>query len=454
MEQPNLEQIAKKKIELGEMLHRGPADDAADLHAIRLFAVDYIYSFLWAGDSIAEISTQFAFWVLSAWRSAGDADPIVSHLRLAPDGRAILVTRDSSHVMDNGTVLEIEPYSQPRKIVFDLSPRRSDIEVQDFNNDVDSNALLLTAQGDGSFYISGPDLFPRKVTDGNVVSVCGYPIRIRTDNLDDRNERFAELLKIATLIDRSWNRGEYIPPTPIRRDLARILKASAVVADEFTKVNITNDVFDAKPEFELSQRAPGNDGRPLSIDEIPTEIRERMKADRREAEAIARPADDLIRGPIVQNLSSVTYYDDADATSESRRCDNCKRYFLGPAKIDARNTFCDSECQSEFSAFNGTGPAVVARPPIADPDETKAINEQRIAAALGDVAGECPHGPNGCDICSPAKQRAGLCPEQTNCDDCGKSVQTTQTFVICPPGSAKAITLCSSRCVARLIGAD
>jgi hypothetical protein len=63
----------------------------------------------------------------------------------------------------------------------------------------------------------------------------------------------------------------------------------------------------------------------------------------------------------------VSYYDGDAVPADARRCSNCKRWFTGPAKLDARETFCSNFCQGlfEYGGDSKTGPAVELKPAAA-----------------------------------------------------------------------------------------
>lgn len=400
--------------QLGAMLRRGnDGTREGDLMAIRKAAPDFIDRDSWSGDSVAEIASMFAHWVLYQF-----------HAATAKAGPDILI---------------------------------------DDRNDVNAG-IRLTAQGDGVFILSGPDHFPRAVTGGEVISVFGFPISIDVQQLNNRNERFARLLHAAKVVDNYWTGGNFSRDPAIWNLLRSAIGGDSIVPDPVCPicksaecVGVANlpcpickgveGCDHARPERAAADLTKLNNRKDVSanlfravfIDSIsdiadaynkPGRVPSAHKAEQAKlsanwrtlSNAVSTIADlweqwkagtlDLDSPPAVNadagvadrkfpgdrrgfpgdvlgshkiQLPPVVYMRGSGPMPDNaRRCDNCERYFVGPAKIDAKFIFCGDVCQGAFHAYKDTKPqpGVVARPPIADPDETKAINQDRIAAAM------------------------------------------------------------------------
>jgi hypothetical protein len=353
-------------------------------------------------------------------------------------GGAVIEGPAGVKVLEPGTIIEANrDIANNVRFLFQLPGGQSDVEIFDANNDVDSRALRLTAQADGSFIVSGPDIFPRNIQNGNVISVCGFPILVNTSALDRRNAKFAAAIGILERLEKSFLGDEFVVICPTATgdppDLIREIR-------ELTKVNISTDVFDAAEPAAKDPTDDLSDAEQAKLDAyIDAKLTERLGD-----WPAARVADDdrqadIIRGmnealsatppPIRKTAEGVEYWgEDPDRTPpDARRCDQCKRRFTGPAKLDAKFTFCGDQCQEDFAY--GVEPAVWLRPtPIADADETKAINERRIA-----------------DASDPARILGDGFPF---CPVCEQPITPEYCYTLTGPEmEAKPTTFCSIRCV-------
>jgi hypothetical protein len=129
---------------------------------------------------------------------------------------------------------------------------------------------------------------------------------------------------------------------------------------------------------------------------------------------------------------NVRYWPAEDRPPAARNCDNCKRWFTGPAKLDARNTFCGEPCKDAFYEFGRNNPetAVVlaAVPNVAQAAANgQETDNKRLSAILSQ-----------CDYCSnqlpPIEQVPGRITVEIPGDDpailCG--VECTIKFVDMP----------------------
>lgn len=123
------------------------------------------------------------------------------------------------------------------------------------------------------------------------------------------------------------------------------------------------------------------------------------------------PADNAAADVAGPSSEPVVYWrDNTNRPSAARLCDACNRWFTGPAKLDAKFTFCGDDCanDSRIKYFQSKNPpAVTLRPPVS--------------------------------------------PEPVNCDKCLTPIPPTALWLITDPAGQER-RLCSIDCVAAKLG--
>lgn len=92
----------------------------------------------------------------------------------------------------------------------------------------------------------------------------------------------------------------------------------------------------------------------------------------RKHQAAKQPIATVVEMPADNAAAAVTppvqFWPEYATPDDARLCDACKRWFTGPAKLDAKNTFCSDDCGNDFriAHFQSKNPAVTLRPPSKD----------------------------------------------------------------------------------------
>jgi hypothetical protein len=143
------------------------------------------------------------------------------------------------------------------------------------------------------------------------------------------------------------------------------------------------------------------------------------------------PTFEEIRGPLK-----------TEETTRPRKCDNCGGWIVGPAVLDAINTFCQSECAIEFRKDYGPAtPAAELTP--ADPTPQKFECDGVFDYTPTPKACD-PEDPRHSDPL-PADPAEGL-TSPVVCQNCGNWLEADFAFYLTRPGGQSPTVLCSTRC--------
>lgn len=346
--------LMKLKTKLGDKLRRGNGGGwESDWNAIREAFPGWAGSKEgtgWSENSIAEIATSFAIWILYAFHQANAA-------ALTNLNNPKSETAETDAI--NAAVKRDAIWNEAIALTFPLLDKLGHYEITDPAESI--GLLRLMLNGD-DISAAGSDAFDDWVS--NLRRRIGLiepepdDDATRCDNCD------AAILDVDV---KTYSAAPGVPFVPIcslncaaeldrkhqdaRQPIATVYEGGVAVRgwdpaepypDDATQnrvIDSINHALAAAAETPADNAAGG-----VKSDNALGEILGTHKI-RKTAEGVEYWGEDTERSP-----------------ANCRRCDNCKRRFTGPAKLDAKFTFCGDYCQSQFTPEAGSDPGAVLHP--------------------------------------------------------------------------------------------
>lgn len=378
--------IQKLKHELAESLRRGNGGSwESDIVAVRKTFDDWFTaenSGVWIGQPITEIATRFAMWVLYAFHESNPDQANEDFLK-AEIRYSLVIQPDGLLRVDDLTKLNNRKSELPTD-----NDAASDVGRDSVWNDTIAEAFPLLSDL-GRYEVSDPFEaigLLRLMVNGDDLSNAG------TDAFDNWT---ASLRK--TILSRRSELPADEDPAPA--EMPEFMKEKIADGKRIEPA----DLFDVCPTC-------GNQVHPAPLRGI--------------------DCPDAFHNPGVRYIP-----DTSPASEHARFCDACFRYFSGPAKFDAKFTFCGNYCQKKFGDNpKGSRPAIIAS-----------------RASMPNQIEDLGNADSGAEVRN-AFRGVVTSVAFPNCAECTNLVETENAFLVRRPNERVQYRLCGVGCVAKFLG--
>lgn len=476
MKNKNPVDLMKLRKELGEALRRGNGGGhETDMAAIRKVAPDFIDNDSWSGDSVAEIATMFAHWVLysfhsatvpaagpevcpfcksadcpgsgkfdgssftTAWaRESFGSDPATADLTKL-NNRCEILDPYSNIDKDVTTGIRVNRDSVWNDAIAETFPELSEVGKYEVLDPAEAIGLLRVV-------FNGDD--PKSPIDGFEEMVQVLRNKILPQDSDEVSEPADLPFNEDELPAKASNAAEGVAagvcagcggplgddpsdycPT-IGSPWMRICSVECAAAIDARIEAARLDLAVANSKFAF----PGDDIDPESIPESARNITIAFECvvpecgrggfcDEHNPQYDEKPVSHLFEKALIESIDNPPPAAER-VIMNHRKCDNCNQWFTGPAKLDAKFTFCGDPCQGAFYARVQTKPAVELRPAVETCD------------------GVFDYTPTP----SPCRHK-----QFPFCSNCEGPINPADCFTLTEPGG-KPKTVCGVNCVAAVLG--